>query len=784
MSVRFIHNRNVITLHLNQSRATSSLGEDNEGTQSGKRRQIEKKQRKPASEVKRVEKEILEPVTGLKGERERLLSRTSTRASKKPLMKSGTDLVKEIDDEFNELTVEERQALGDDGDIDKDKDYDAEAEGDTESTDAEGLAPWLSPFGKKKVLKPASARTRSSGSVDGEDDGSDKESDDSGDDADVGRKSGKGGKDSRAGRSSSTALGRGSQAGRISKTKLNKDYEAFKTKHEKREMKVSQVSLALRRTSSAKIPKELAERLQQEMEKSRRIRSSLGNRMVKSSLGHKLLKNKNKKSARQDQRKEKGSDSEVEWDRKRGAIRRKVDPKSIGRTEKGKSTLKMNRVKLSLRRPSSAIVLKEMQAKLNKIYEETLRTKTSLSHHNEKDEKYDIEILSEVEKSGSDAEDDMDITKQAFESEIDAVKIANSDRVDTLSLSKSGVDTFDTSKSGSPMKLSRMSLSTAGSPMKKSRLHSRASSGVMFTIEHADDDGIEVRVDDEDLRQEMINRKSRPGTKETFMSRASGNISVEIVSRQKSGAENLSKPGSRGPSGQSVIESQMTTHRSLISTALNVGIDDVTSVDPSRFTQQSFRSVTIAMEEDEDGYKSDGVFESEGKAKSKGRIGDVDEDRREDMSGIKDGRRKLPSQRLRDLSDGDEEIVGKERLDSVKIRDIHSRGKVDGFEGGDDREASRQSGKDDGRKGAGSKLFGNEDDQLDDDELENEDMEEDVFEEEEFDDEEEEELCGSHLTMSDIDERIWIKSAQDKTGQVCRVMINSHNQETTILRTL
>jgi len=340
------------------------------------------------------------------------------------------------------------------------------------------------------------------------------------------------------------------------------------------------------------------------------------------------------------------------------------------------------------------------------------------------------------------------------------------------------VDTFDASKSGSPMKLSRMSLSTAGSPMKKSRLHSRASSGVMFTIEHADDDGIEVRVDDEDLRQEMTIRKSRPGMKETLMSRASGILSVEIVSRQKSGAENLSKPGSRGPSGQSVIESQMTTHRSLNSTALNVGIDDVTSVDPSRFTQQSFRSVTIAMEEDEDGYKSDGVFESEGKdldkaEKSKGRIGDVDEDKREDMSGFKDGRRKLPSQRLRDLSDGEEEVVSKERVDSVKARNTHSRGRVDDFEGGDDREASRQSGKDDGRKGAGSEIFGNEDDQLDDDELENEDMEE----EEEFDDEEEEELCGSHLTMSDIDERIWIKSAQDKTGQVCRVMINSHNQE-------
>lgn len=300
----------------------------------------------------------LPPVDGLKGERERLLSRTSSMASRRPRRKSAGYL------------------------------SERDEEDEDDESDAEGLAPWLTPAGKKKdkirqsrgsrsrATTRMSRRTSSPEELKMLNDRAGSKSIDKTfgfdeiravDDANI------------TDRDSSLDRNFGSVSrkdGRQSKGKKSRTGRGTV-------MKVPRIRLSLRRTSSAKIPKDLQERLEKIMEKERRIRSSHGKRTEKEI--HPF------------------TDSESDWDMKRHAIKIRIDPKNIVKEKQGKDRLKLPKINFQMRRrTSSAKLPKELQDKLIKDVEEKRKVKSSLGQI-PKDKCY---VVSETEGEGTANETD------------------------------------------------------------------------------------------------------------------------------------------------------------------------------------------------------------------------------------------------------------------------------------------------------------------------------------------------------------------------------------------
>lgn len=281
-------------------------------------------------------KDVLPPIEGVKGERERLLSRTSSMGSRRMKRRSQSHLSGQDEEE------------------------------EDDESDAEGLAPWLTPAGKKKEKIRLSRGSRSRATTRQSRRPSSTDGDELKELQDV--LSGNVKAKSRA--AEMDALGEISNTDRDSSLDRNtgsvtkRDGQGSKARKKGRGtvMAVPRIRLSIRRPSSAKIPKELQERLEKIMEKERRARSSHDRRPKKEVHGF--------------------TDSESDWDMKRGTIRYRIDPTKIVKDKKGKDRLKLPKINLGprKRRTSSAKLPKEMQEKLASEMEKNRKIRSSLGH--------------------------------------------------------------------------------------------------------------------------------------------------------------------------------------------------------------------------------------------------------------------------------------------------------------------------------------------------------------------------------------------------------------------
>lgn len=283
--------------------------------------------------------EVLPPIGVIKGEREKLLSRTSSMASlasRRQKRRSASHL-----SERNEEDEEEVES------------------------DEEGLAPWLTPAGKKKekIRMSRGSRSRASRSrstkLSGERDELKELKDVGGKMESVGKKPG----DETDTLSEAYPTDRDSSLERRTGSVTRKEGSRSKAKMLKKGrgtvLKVPRIRLSLRRTSSAKIPKELQERLEKIVEKERRAKSSQGHRDQKELHGF--------------------TDSESDWDMKRSVIKTRIDPKNIIKEKKGKDRLKLPKINFHLRRRSSSAKLpKELEEKLVNEADKSRRAKSSV----------------------------------------------------------------------------------------------------------------------------------------------------------------------------------------------------------------------------------------------------------------------------------------------------------------------------------------------------------------------------------------------------------------------
>ena len=322
-------------------------------------------------EFSKSSKEILPPIGPLKGEREKLVSRTSSMASRRMKRQSQSRL------------------------------SDRDEEDEDDESDPEGLAPWLTPSGKKKEKIRQSRASRSRATTRMSHRALSAEGDELKELENI--ISGKVKLKSRAGEMG--ALGETSNTDRDSSLDRNtgsvdrktgsvnrRDGRASKGKHLKKGratvMKVPRIKLSLRRTSSAKIPKELQERLGQMMEKERRVMSSHGRRSNKDMHAF--------------------TDSESDWDKKKNIIRYRMDPTKVIK-EKGKDRLKLPKINFGARkrRTSSAKLPKEFQEKLAAEMEKNRKVRSSLSHI----PKEDFLGISETEAEVSANDTDKEVSK-------------------------------------------------------------------------------------------------------------------------------------------------------------------------------------------------------------------------------------------------------------------------------------------------------------------------------------------------------------------------------------